>query len=86
MKLVLYSQLWTPGGYCHTLVEQVNVGTWVVFGNSAGFVYVTSPGMGEWEDNVTSVTPGEDSRCGITSAGGECSFACSQKQNLSQTE
>lgn len=73
--LVLYNQLWTPGGYCHTLVEKVNVGTWVVFGNGAGLVYVTSPAMGEWEDNVTSVAPGEDSRCGVTSVGGERSFA-----------
>ena len=80
--LVLYNWLWTTGGYCHTAVEQVSVGTPVVFGNSAGCVCVSSHVMGEWEDKITSVAPGEEQRCGITSVGGIHSFACSQKQGF----
>lgn len=79
--LVLYSRLWTTGGYCHMSVEQVSVGTLVVFGHSAGCVGVASPVMGEWEDNTTSVAP-EDRRCGTASVGSVHSFACSQKQHF----
>lgn len=80
--LDLYNRLWTTGGYCHTSVEQVSMGAPVLVGNSAGCVCVTSPVLGEWEDNMTSVAPGEDQRCGITSVGGVHSLACSQKQGF----
>lgn len=80
--LVFYNWLWTTGGYCPTSVEQVSMGAPVLVGNSAGCVCVTSPVLGEWEDNMTSVTPGEDQRCGITSVGGVHSLACSQKQGF----
>lgn len=59
--------------------EQVSMGMLVVFCNSVGCVCVASPVMGEWEDNVASVAPGEDQRFGITSDGSIHSFACSQK-------
>lgn len=41
------------------------MGTPLVFGNSVGCVHFASLVMVEWKDNITSLPPVEERKCGI---------------------